>query len=392
MTAGDRPPVLSRRGVLLGGALTGTALAGVACGPQDDGAPARRHCFTAADTRRRLGGTRVFQQAPPPADDGTDPTYPYWPCTDAVTSQDLGRSRWTGGNTWAFVWANRCNAGVAWNRKPNPLPAPREHVGDLECRAVFSTHARANAATRCQVRYLLGMDETACLAPWLGVGGVAGDVVTDADFRDRPGDHCRTSTVWDEQTYRVMVDKVLLPAARLTEGDNAAHRAGVVLDYEVQDSRSPAVTEAFVHALAHDFVGTGKRLFLFTNPFNAPTQQHTGCTAANLPRILADVDHLGVFLWAGSPDGGVAASYATQLEMLGPLSAPDLEKLVPVFELGDPGTTLDDARWLHGALNADGPHPDKVMFWRHYAEQGGPCATSANRKISLVCFGEQRAS
>lgn len=383
MTRAGRTPALSRRVVLLGGTLAVTA---AACTTEEE-PRGRQHCFSAAD-HQELDGIRVFQQAPPPADDATDQSYRYWPCTDAATSQDFGRSTWTEGNTWAFVWANRCNAGTAWNKKPNPLPAPREYVDDLECRAVFSTHARANAATRCQVRYLLGMDQASCLAPWLEVGGEAADALTDADFRGSPGDHCPSTSAWGDEAYRVMVDKVLLPAVRLTEGVNADHRLGVVLDYEVQDGRSPEVTEAFVHALAHDFTGTGKQLFLLTNPFNAPTQQHTGFTAANLPRILADVDHLGVFLWAGSPDGGVAASYATQLQMLGPPAETDVSKLVPIFELGEPGTTLDDARWLHETLHADGPHPDKVMFWRHYAEQGGSCDTTTNQKISLVCFGE----
>lgn len=389
---------LSRRSLLMVGSL---AIAAAASGCRSGGGGARPHssagdCFTAAD-RRRLHGLRVFQQAFPPASD-TDARYAYWPCTDVATSQDLSRSTWTGGDVWALVWANRCNAGDAWNDKPNPLPAPPEHVGALECRAVFSTHAKANAATRCQIRYLLGMAPDDYRAPWLEIPGTSpSDFVADADYRRHPGAFCRTTlrrrpagaengTV--EETYRVMEDRVVLPAARLTDGENAAHRAGVVLDYEVQDSRPPETTEAFIHQVAYDVGAAGKELLLLTDPFDAPTQQYTGCTRENLPRLLAVVDYLAVFLWAGDPGGSLPASYDRQLQMLGPLAREDYEKLVVNFELGAPGTTLDDARWLHHTLRGAGPHPDKVMFWRDHAVQGGSCDTSTNQKISMVCFGE----
>lgn len=318
-----------------------------------------------------------------------DATYRYWPCTDAATAQDFGRSSWTEGNIWAFVWANRCNDDAAWNQKPNPLTPPEERVEGLVCRAVFTTHARANAATRCQVRYLLGMGVEDYRDPWLRLEGTSSvDFVTDDEFRERPGFYCQADFTWEGETYRVMEDKVLLPAARLTEGFNAAKRLGVVLDYEVQDGRRPEITEAFIHALAYDFKNTGKYFAFFTNPFHAPTQRYTGCTAANLPRIFAEVDYMGILLWSGNPKDSIPASYAKQLGMLGPLTDGDYEKLFIDFELGDPGPTLDDARWLHRTLHATGNHPDKVMFWRNYASQGGDCDTDTNEKISMVCYGE----
>lgn len=382
---------LSRRALLTAGGLGGAAAALSACHPGGGGGRPGSpvgHCFSASEHNGRLDGLRVFQQAPPPASDAVGASYPYWPCTDAATTQDLDRSTWTGGNLWAFVWANRCNNASAWNRKPNPLPAPREHVGRLECRAVFTSHARANAATRSQTRYLLGMAPDDYQEPWLRLPGTsASDFVTDADFRRQPGRHCRTNLSWRDETFRVMTDKVLLPASRLVDGANAEYRAGVMLDYEVQDRRHPDTTERFVQELAADLDGTGKKLFLFTNPFNAPTQQYTGCTEANLPRILAAVDHLGVFLWSQGPDGSIPASYDRQLEMLGPLTAQDHAKLVVNLELGEPGSTIADARWLHDVLRA-GSGPDKVMFWRNHVTQGGSCGRITNQKISMVCFGE----
>ena len=380
---------LSRRTLLRGGVLAGASAAAACTSGENGDRPEGSNCFTATEHQRQLDGIRVFQQAFPPADDEVDGSYPYWPCTDAATSQDFSHSTWTGGRVWAFVWANRCNYGAAWNRKPNPLPAPVMRVGALECRSVFTTHAKANAATRCQVRFLLGMAPDDCMAPWLQIPGTSvADFVIDADYRAHPGAFCRRNVTWRDRYYRVMVDKVLVPAARLTEGVNADNRAGVVLDYEVQDGRRPEVTEAFVHQLSHDVNGAGKLLFFLTNPFNAPTQRYTGCTAENLPQIFADVDHMGVFLWAGDPGGSIPASYDSQLGMLGPLSRTDHDKLVVNFELGDPGTTMADARWLHDTLHAEGLHADKVMFWRHFADQGGSCETATNQKIAMVCFGE----
>lgn len=379
---------LSRRSLFCC-ALAGTAATVSACSPSDHRAHrgSRANCFVPGEDGQ-LDGVRVFQQAAPPLNDRVGIRYPYWPCTDAVTTQDMDRSSWTEGRIWAFVWANRCNSGPAWNRKPNPLPAPVERVGDLECRAVFSTLARANAATRCQIRYLLGMSRADYEAPWLRLPGTStGDFVADADFRTHPGFHCRRKVTWQNEDYRVMVDKVLLPADRLTDGSNAVDRAGVVLDYEVQDSRRPEITEALVQELAYDFTGTGKSFVFLTNPFNAPTQKYTGCCPANLPSIFAAVDYMVISLWSGDPSGSIPASYAAQLGMLGPMTGHDYDKLIVYFELGDPGTTEKDAHWLHNMLHAARPHPDKVMFWRNHATQGGSCDTSTNQKISIVCFG-----
>lgn len=372
--------------------VTAAALAGAAalggCTRPDLEPEVGPHCFGAEPHNGRLDGLRVFQQAFPPLDNGPSRDYPYWPCTDAATAQDFGRSSWTGGNIWAFLWANRCNEANVWNAKPNPLAFPRERVGELECRSVFTSHAKANAATRCQIRFMLGMEPGDYREPWLRLDGTSSaDFIADADFRARPGTYCRTNNTWEGETYRVMTDKVLLPGSRLTDGANAGNRVGVVLDYEVQDSRSPEVTEAFLHALAHDFEGTGKKLALLTNPLNAPTQQHTGCTPENIPRIFADVDYLTIFLWSGNPERSIPASYAAQVAMLGPLADADYDKVIVDFELGEPGPTLDDAAWLHRTLHGPGNHPDKVMFWRNYASQGGDCDTDVNQKISTVCFG-----
>lgn len=333
-----------------------------------------------------LAGLRVFQQAPPPADDTIDATYPYWPVTDAATSQNFATSTWAGGNRWSFLWSDRRNYGDAWNKKPNQLPAPVVKIGTQECRAVFTTIARANAATQAKIRFMLGNDAATYQAPWIAAGGSAGDFVTDAAFRANPATYCTTDFAYGSATYKVMVDKVLLPAPRFVDGNRPDLQPGVVLDYEVGDSRTTTETTNFINAVAADVHAAGRQLFLLFNPLNNVNQLYHGYSAANLPAILAAADFLTLTLWSGNPDGSLSASYANQLALLGGgLSAADYAKLVINFELGNPGTSLADAQWVHDKLREAGTsHPGKVMFWRNFAAVGGPGTTLTNQKIAAV--------
>lgn len=331
-------------------------------------------------------GIRVFQQAPPPASDSVDETYSYWPVTDVSTSQNFSTSTWTGGNKWSFLWANRRNYDDAWNKKPNPFPAPTIKTGTQECRATFTTIDRANAATQCQIRYMLGRSAADYQAPWIAVGGVAGDFITDAQMRANPGNYCTTDFQNGTVTYKVTVDRVYLPAPRFVDGTHPELQLGVVLDYEVQDSRTPANTLAFLQALAADLHADGRQLYIYTNPLNAPTEKYTGLDNTNLPAVLAAVDFLSIFAWSKSVEGSVAASYAAQIALLGALSAAAWDKLVITFELGtSPGTTLADAQWVRSKMREAGTtHPNKVMFWRNYAVQGAAATTLTNQKIAAI--------
>lgn len=355
----------------------------------------------------RLNGTRVFQIAPPPRDNSTDTLskFKFWPATDIATSSTkaITDSTWTGGNKWFFAWSNRSSGATAWNKKPNPLTPPTVKIlpkadeGVTDCRAVFTTVERANAATRVQIRFALGMSRAEYMQPWLSLPGTSvNDFVTDSNFRtdadnpvtgvrgNVPKKYCTTLTQWLGVDYTVMTDKVLLPPASMS---GSAQHTGVVLDYEVGDSRSPGVTEAFIKAVAADVHSKNKKLILMTNPLNAPTQPHHGLTGTNLPRILDVVDYITVFAWSGNEEGSIPESYKNQLALLGPLNKSDYKKLIIFFELGVPGTTTDDAKWVYKKLHEPGQtHPTAIMFWRYWAEQGDPTATHTNQKINLSLF------
>lgn len=360
-----------------------------------------RHYFTKNDNKR-LDGVKVFQNAAPPRTDDLADQSAYWPATDFATANTKGvhESTWSGGRSWYFQWANRRNYGEeSWNRKPNPLPSPAIRMGkdsaggDIECRLTYTSISRANAATRAQIRYVLGMSRNQSMKPWLDVPGTSTkDFVTEEALRANPTAYCKKPFSWSgwqgDTNYMVMTDKVLLPGLRMTK---AYKKAGILLDYEVQDSRSPATTEAFIRSVADDVHSKGKKLFLYSNPLNAPTQKHTNLTEKNLPRILDAVDYLGVALWSGNREGSIPASYDNQVRMLGKMQKGEYKKLVLVFELGSPGTTLDDARWVYSKLHdKDERHPSTIMFWRNGAVQGEAGSTLTNQKMALALFNKLR--
>ena len=360
----------------------------------------RQHYFTKKDNER-LGGIRVFQLASPPLSDKVEANSPYWPATDFASgmAKIVNSSTWSGGRTWYFQWANRVNYGTAWNRKPNVLPSPAISLGkdeagnDIQCRPTYTSIARANAATQAQIRYVIGMSPAEYMKPWLSLPGTSeNDFVADNTLRASPTSYCTTPFTWDgwqgHTVYKVMTDKVILPALRMT---SSPRQAGIVLDYEVQDDRSAATTQAFIHTIAADVHSKGKKLVVVTNPLNAPSMPHTNLTAGNLPSILEDVDFLGITLWSGNREHSISASYDNQIKLLGKMKKGYYKKLILYFELGAPGTTLDDARWVYSKLHAtDERHPSSIMFWRNGAIQGEPTATPTNQKTALSLFNTLR--
>lgn len=344
----------------------------------------------------RLDGTRVFQLVPPPRSDKLAENYAYWPATDfsSGNAKAVNDSTWTGGDSWYFQWANRTNYGTAWNKKPNPTPSPAIRLGkdsagkDIECRLTYTSIARANAATRSQIRYTLGMTREQYMQPWLLLPGTSeADFVNDDTFRASPTSYCTTAFNWNgwqgNLNYMVATDKVLLPALRMSK----TSQTGIVLDYEVQDSRKPETTQAFIKGVAADVHRMGKKLMVISNPLNAPTQKYTSLTAGNLPAILDDVDYLSLMLWSKNREGSIPKSYDNQIKLLGKLEKGEYKKLVLYFELGVPGTTLDDARWVYKKLHdTDERHPSAIMFWRNGAVQGELGPTFTNQKMSLALF------
>lgn len=340
--------------------------------------------FTQADNAS-LAGLRVWHQTPPPVDNTDDEGFLSFPGTDYASRQNVTTSTWVG-NKWAIIWADRCNYGDAQNKRPNPLVAPAVYVGTRECRAVYTTRAKAMAATRAKARHVLGMTSGEIEADWVTAGGVSGDIITDSTFRASPSTYCTTDFTYGGTTYKVMVDKVVLPPMQFS----TAEHKGIFLDYEAQDTRTASDSTTHISDLASDCHGEGKEIMLYTNPLTGDLQPYNGLDGTNLPTILDAVDYLSVLLWSQAEEGSISASWTAQIALLGSLVTADWAKIAITFELGpeSTGTTLADAEWVYDKCHEAGSdHPTNVVIWRNGAQLGGSLSRLTNQKLSTVCFG-----
>lgn len=354
------------------------------------------NCFSKSDA---LALTfPVFVNASPPGNDNvTEDTYPHWPAnhySGASSTLTGGTYTQTGHKRIAFVWANRKNYGSAtFNKKPNPLPMSAIYVNGNECRTTFTTVGLANAATRIQIRQLLGIDYSSILLdhPTLGtpVPFTTWFESTDTERAALFPDVFSHTQGGVTTNYAVSTDKVmLLPPMVLSKLD------GVELDYEVQDLRSESTTDSFTGLIANDIQSVDKEAMLLVNPYNAQGAAWSGITEANLAVFLAEWDWLTMWLHSDNPAGTVEAAYNEQRDML-PATMTDAEwaKIILRFELGledgpDPGTTIEDAQFVRDKLTESGnQHPSGVQFHRSQAPAGGACTSLNNQKIELICFG-----
>ena len=412
------------------------------------------HSAEAAAKRKPLGdvcpsgelvinpnGIRVFRITNPPSNDtsGAIGNYQTWPVTDAVTALDGSvTSTWTGGgmlnnwpvDAWFFVWANRKADPGQTVIGPNPIQGPPIYHPDngRECRASFTTYAKANAATQCLIRYWLGRSDY--MAPWLAISGTStDDFVFYADLAASPATYFtvahHVANAHDTANYMVMKDRPWLPSAvdaasgvtyqraNMMRGTNlnrlpaGMYAPGVVLDYEVGDDRSTGVGGSkndpngslnFLKRLYEDIHATvdsngqpqaPAQLALYTDPLNGASMPSSGLDATNLPAICRSyVDYLPITLWHGNAEGSLIQSYVNQIKMLKNTAKNPLPfaKLYLVFDLN--GTTAANARLAHvllqhGALPTP-MAPPAVMFWNDGAAN---CVAATNNLMSLVLTG-----
>ncbi|SEQ37310.1 hypothetical protein SAMN05216548_104118 [Faunimonas pinastri] len=306
----------ARKFVALAGVLAAFLGGATAAGAQQ--------CFSPQDAAR-LPFAIIRQAPPPPTDDARN--YRFYPLTDSASLNldRLNESRASVGKYW-FQWANRCqdlgfNKGACGrNPKGNvPIDGPG---GDRERRRTFfSSLDRANDCTLAQAALVLGHSQVEAekLAARSG-----GKPIGEEQLRSAP-------------PPGRLVDLCPLPARTLPpEGK------GIVLDYEVQDGRTPAETTAFLQDYARLVHASAKEAILYTNPLNAPTQRFTGIDGSNAHALYRAFDRIGVQLWSRNREGDLGRSAAAQLDLLRAGGAVDPKRLILVYELR--GTDMADAR------------------------------------------------
>jgi hypothetical protein len=319
-------------------------------------------CFSPRDNGRLTFA--VIQQAPPPAPGAAYPAYPF---SDIATMQ-LGQidSGVAGSHEYYAQWANRSDQAVTSadgrrlpDRKANLQPRT---LGTRTLRTRFTSVDQANLCTFAQTSAVLGMpmDRLRSQAQTIGVTLRAEPEVPDA-------------------AGTAQENLCVLPNGRLPLG-----AAGIMLDYEVQDGRTPPQTAAFLAAYADLVHKSGRKVGLLLNPLDAPTQRLTGVSKSNAAVIARRYDWSTILLWASNKQGDLRASFAAQMALLQAGGGVDPKRLVIDFELAN--TTLADAATVRSLILAN--HLKGVMFWRNGAKQGGACSQPVNRKIACVAFGE----
>ncbi len=292
-------------------------------------------CFTTRDAP-----LYVLQQAPPPRTDKGPSAY--FPASAFATSNlDAIERTTSSAELYYWQWSNH---GERPRHKANIIPRAG---GPLQLVANFSSRSLADDCTIAQTRAALGEN------------------VSHATLKLQ---------AYGDATAVEQTDVCYLPT-RITRPI-----AGVLLDYEVFDGRSAEETRDFLVRYAQTVKARSRKVILFTNPLDAPSQSRTGIAASTMGDISAAYDLVTILLWGRNKQSDVRQSFTSQQQILG--SATKAKALV-TFELAS--TTMDDARFVHELLQKR--EVAGVNLWRNYARQGGDCSSESNRKIACLVFG-----
>lgn len=365
-------------------------------------------CFTRQDSRAAPLG--VFEVAAPPPYSPLlhdyPPTAAAYPVTDFVTAPiRLIRSPTQPSASgfkfrkYALLWVNRCIqlAGVTpgpeacrnLRTKGNGYVGMMDDGAGDKVRQAFSTYGKADACTLIQARRLLG--ETAGLA---ASGRAAGLSVWDSEDRVGLARLARRFTMTNGQPSSYLVDTCVLEPVPAAPDIN-----GLMLDYEVWDSRTPAQTLDIVRKLAQLTHQRGKQLLLITDPI---PKLPSGLTAANVRLVIDAVDGFGSTISTGfslgSPNIHFAArprartpweAYTEELAVLtdggrNPLTPQVKRKLFIPVGLDD--VTLPEAQRLHDEFVRQGYRG--VLLVRNFLRQGGVCDRPINQEIACLALGK----
>lgn len=321
------------------------AIVALGCGMALCAGPAasETNCF---DSRRK-SDLSIYQNAPPPRD-ANKGNYPYFPATAFATMNlDAIIGNASPYPVYYWQWGNHGPRKVPkanFGPRVSPRSATNLHFSSIET---------ADACTLAQTATVLGLDGAA--------QRYAREGRVELTATDPIGPRTDTCLVWDK---------------RLPQGAE-----GVLLDYEVQDGRSPARSRAFLLEFAKLVHGAGKKAILYTNPLDAPSQRSTGIDASNANELMNAFDRTSIFLWSRNRQGDIARSFESQMAVLG---RPDPAKLLLVFELAN--TSLRDAAVVRSLASRH--RINALFFWRNLAPQGGACDTDVNRKIACLAYAE----
>lgn len=368
-------------------------------------------CFHRDDNRRM--SYDVFQISFPPKFDVQAGDYakesPVYPASDYATIsmkslRDMSAPSRSGLSfrKHYLLWANRCIhiAGTTPNEEAcrNTMRTkgngyPEMIRGDLkdQLRTAYSTYAKADACTLISASKVLG-EPQAVLEAAAEADGL--ELVTaGASERERLKATARSVTSKAGESTNYLVDVCVVEPDVL-----ASDTAGIVLDYEVWDSRTPAEAVSLMKRLRDLLHKHGKTFIVTTNPIPRPPN---GISGESAREILDLADGFATTIASGASPGNpstnarrrerqrsVVEDYRLQLGELTdhgkhPLSAKQKAKLIWNISLFD--TQLDEARELHDEFKQQGYRG--VMIFRNFVRQGGACSRTENQVTSCLTLG-----
>ena len=376
-------------------------------------------CFTPTTVNavKTINGAnfRVYQQAPPPTSNAiTESTYVYFPVTDSASLQvDSFQSGISTQNTIRcqhWLWQMRAMAvSPPYNNRPNLTPpgmvgttyyssisrndpaVPTSPV--LACRLQYTTIEKANAATECMLRYSLGYaDHTGSSDPllmgYLDVANAAGipDSAVSSWQNANTNKNTFFPTVYSSKlgTYYVCQDYIVLPDSKLS---TAPMGAGIVLDAEAQDGRTPDQLLAQIQMLASICAYKGKEFQVYPNALNQAGAINTGFSIDNIYKIAQtpNVD-LCIVAYKENVFKNIQKSIDAQLALIkGPLGDQPIpwSSLIMTCGIGASTATLTTSEcvtirsYLTNGMKG-------VNIWRNYGQAGGVLSRAYNQALATI--------
>ncbi len=296
--------------------------------------------------------TRWWQQTPPPENTDTCQTFAFGPLTDA-SEQPVGAfstSMW-GGGLWPRIWGRRGPRPPALgygDPASNPVfpyintPSCADPDGPVQPNMIlgddYTSVPKANAVTEAEILHMLGASQSAWQAPLLAQGfNMNTDVISYLALQANPGKfvNFRAGCNSHDGNSYVTIDKFILhdqPGWVYINGQSTPP-SGVLIDWEVNDFRSPAQGAQFLVQVANDvhaqkLSGVVPQIYLYTNPWQYISLNHgvVGGMAANgfdfnhIDQVKAAFDFISLYLLDEDGVCNVNSAYNSEVANLSGVS------------------------------------------------------------------------
>lgn len=295
-------------------------------------------------------------------------------------------------------WVNRClflpgvtpTPGACRNTnrsKGNGYPAMPGESLKTQVRPVFSTYEKANTCTLIQIERVLGEPDASLEASAHRVG-LTLDANSNPQAIQARG---RNVQLANGQNAAYLVDECVLDSS-----PGGPNLAGVMLDFEAWDLRTPEETVDFVRKVRAVTSRHGVKLGILTDPL---PRELNGMAASSVHGILAQVDVFAPAVATGASAGNAAmevlrrqrqvdpaTNFESQVAVFGGLgSLTKAERAKIVWQVGLYDISVDEAAELRRRIVRDGFAG--VGIAREYVREGGACSLPQNQVIACLTLG-----